>query len=309
MADWVTVGLSAFSSIGFGGLAAAGVNAVLARNENQRVWERDHVIERYTEALRAFRGFQTAYIDSVVPLTQQSPMPQLDAGYQALDESFGVFIDTVMSAYVVARPRVMRVLACALLVQYWAFTPRTSADGIPRIAAARSSAEFRFVQQVAGTLIDAMRADLKLVGRRRVKQVDSAIRELVTAAQISRSPFEHVHPSLVVANLQQYGVRVMPGADAVYRIPYFDEYCEELFQPGLIAQGIDAVLVEGNTEIHACLRPALELDRQYHRLRQIGITVETGFRKSPGADGWRALPDGAKAFVWTAGSPLALQYR
>jgi hypothetical protein len=302
--DWVsyaTLGVSAVAAVG--GTAAALITRRSNRLENRRLWERDHVTERYTELHRALLAIHGAYVESVEPLLGQDPMPSLDEGWKALHRAYGDLLGRWADANVVARTRVRRMMPYVMGINVSVLAPLSRPVGIPPIANERLVLEHRHVGYLVGILLVAIRTDLGLTDRKKTKIADAEIGKFIERAKKSRSAFAAGEAHNVVGNLRAYQVDGLAGADGDYRIPaeLLNGYCAQLPQP-LVGRDAEAFLIWSGDTLQAGVRTDLPNDRITLRLRQIGVAVESGFRNDSGWGGYRVLPDGSRAFLWTSGS-------
>ena len=249
-------------------------------------------------------GYQRGVRESVEPLLGQDPMPSLDEGWKALYRAYGDLLGRWADANVVARTRVRRMMLYAMGGSMSTRSaPLSRPVGIPRIANERRVVEHRHVGDLVGILLAAIRSDLGLTDRKQTKTADAEIGKFIERAKKSRSMFAAGEAHKVVGNLRAYQVHGLAGADGDYRIPaeHLNEYCAQLPQP-LVGRDAEAFLIWSGDILQAGVRTDLPNDRITLRLRQIGMAVESGFRDDAGSDGFRVLPDGSRAFLWTSGS-------
>jgi hypothetical protein len=170
-------------------------------------------------------------------------------------------------------------------------------------------AEQEYIADVSASLLLAMRADLNLWSKEELERVDAKLAAFDYRASIPRSLFATVEPAWVVPNLGSYGVTPIMLSYSGYqmRSHYLEQYCEE-WVPQLLSAGVEAVLINRNEEIFAAVRLELPPPLKLIRLRQIGLTVESAFRRGLGVDGWRDLEDGSRIWVWTRASAFDLTH-
>ena len=308
MPDWVQWLTLGFAGVGAaGGVASSVISAKADSQENQRIWERDRVTERYTAFYSAVTGIDKAYVAHV---DRKFGTPSVDdVAYRAIDDALGVVNDKFAEASVVARPRVERLMGAVFKVDITVLAPFSPTGALPAIASNRIRQERLFLTQFHLLLLRAMRADLGLTTKEQNQQVDAAIGQFLdTASPTYRSPFTTSKPDDVVANLKAYGVRPIVGGHDDYRAS-----TEDMFfywgglSPDLVQQGVQAVAVRDiQGVVRAGVDTAFSAGEQDLRLRQIGRLVESGFRASPGVSGYRRIADGSIGWAWLPRSPSNL---
>ena len=255
------------------------------------------------DLLRALKGLDDAYINHIEGSLSQSPAPNMEDAWKALDAAHGVLIQKALETHVVSRRFVRPLINPIMGINTHALTPFTRPSGVPEIATSRITAERTYYIALLAQLIVASRADLGLSTRSERKTLKKTTQEVLDWPD--RSSIRGSTYSEVSSCVRRYEVHPLPGSDNEYRISaeMLTEYTAQL--PALAAKSIDSVLIHDGDDVYAAVVESLPIARQLVRIRQIGLLIEVGIRGDHGNTfGYRDLPDGSRLYIWESISPL-----
>jgi hypothetical protein len=166
MTDYVqraTLVASLFAAIGVGGSAVAFFTERSKRTENERIWRRDHVTERYTALQQSIVDVEEVLTTKVMVAYRSSPVPSLDPLWDELDAAYRGMMRRMLDTSIVARPAVAAMLPLIAAINYNVMTPVARSNGVPSIAVQRSQTELVYITALLQCLGIAMRLDLGLI--------------------------------------------------------------------------------------------------------------------------------------------------